>query len=729
MAQKYPFYKQFDEMDCGASCLRMIARFHGRYYSLQYLRELTFVNRQGVSLMAISDAAERIGYHTLGVKIGFDRLIEDIPTPCIAYWRQSHFVVVYKATEKYVWIGDPAAGVFKITKQEFLDGWINDTFNEKPVGVLLLLETTPNFFEREGQKVNKSGFKYIFSYFKKYKNLLFQLGLGLFFGSILQVVFPFLLKSVVDIGISIGNLDFIFIILIAYGVLFLSQTFVEALRGWILLHMGARVNISLISDFLMKLMKLPIRFFDTRLTGDILQRIYDHQRVEQFLTSASLLTLFSIFNFFIFSFVLLYFDFTIFIVFIIFTLFYFLWILLFLKKRKELDYKRFDQLSANQNSLIQIVNGMEDIKLFNAEKQKRWAWERVQARLFRVSTDYLSVDQWQRSGATFLNESKNIIIIFIAAKAVIDGNMTLGMLVAIQYIIGQLNAPIDQIVTFIKSAQNAKISLERMNEIHQREDEEENKDIVTILPDNGDLVMENVSFQYGGQHSNLVLRNINFIIPKGKVTAIVGASGSGKTTLLKILLNFYSPTKGAVRLGDINLSNIHIKVWRNRCSAVLQDGFIFSESIARNIALGDDEIDKKQLLRSVKLANIQSFVESMPLGYNTRIGMEGIGLSQGQKQRILIARAIYKEPEYFFLDEATNALDANNEAEIMRNLDAFFIEKTVVIVAHRLSTVKNADNIIVLDNGEIIEQGNHDELVALKGTYFHLVKNQLELGA
>jgi len=493
--------------------------------------------------------------------------------------------------------------------------------------------------------------------------------------------------------------------------------------------MGTRVNISLISDFLMKLMKLPIRFFDTRLTGDILQRIYDHQRVEQFLTSASLLTLFSIFNFFIFSFVLLYFDFTIFIVFIIFTLFYFLWILLFLKKRKELDYKRFDQLSANQNSLIQIVNGMEDIKLFNAEKQKRWAWERVQARLFRVSTDYLSVDQWQRSGATFLNESKNIIIIFIAAKAVIDGNMTLGMLVAIQYIIGQLNAPIDQIVTFIKSAQNAKISLERMNEIHQREDEEENKDIVTILPDNGDLVMENVSFQYGGQHSNLVLRNINFIIPKGKVTAIVGASGSGKTTLLKILLNFYSPTKGAVRLGDINLSNIHIKVWRNRCSAVLQDGFIFSESIARNIALGDDEIDKKQLLRSVKLANIQSFVESMPLGYNTRIGMEGIGLSQGQKQRILIARAIYKEPEYFFLDEATNALDANNEAEIMRNLDAFFIEKTVVIVAHRLSTVKNADNIIVLDNGEIIEQGNHDELVALKGTYFHLVKNQLELGA
>jgi ATP-binding cassette subfamily B protein len=372
---------------------------------------------------------------------------------------------------------------------------------------------------------------------------------------------------------------------------------------------------------------------------------------------------------------------------------------------------------------------MEDIKLFNAEKQKRWGWERVQAKLFRVSTDYLAVDQWQRSGATFLNESKNIIIIFIAAKAVIDGNMTLGMLVAIQYIIGQLNAPIDQIVTFIKSAQNAKISLERMNEIHQREDEEENEDIATILPDNGDLVLENVSFQYGGQHSNMVLRNINMTIPKGKVTAIVGASGSGKTTLLKLLLDFYQPTEGAVRLGDINLSNIHNKVWRTLCSAVMQEGYIFSESIARNIALGDDVIDKKRLLRAVKLANIQSFVESMPLGYNTRIGMEGIGLSQGQKQRILIARAIYKDPKYFFLDEATNALDAKNEHEIMLKLNEFFMDKTVVIVAHRLSTVKNADNIIVLDDGEIFEQGKHEELVALNGAYYHLVKNQLELGS
>lgn len=729
MAQKYPFYKQLDEMDCGASCLRMIARFHGRYYSLEYLRELTFVNRQGVSLMAISDAAERIGYHTLGVKIGFNRLIDDIPTPCIAYWRQSHFVVVYKANAKHVWIGDPAVGVFKITKQEFLDGWISDTLKDEPVGVLLLLETTPDFYKREGQKVNKSGFKYILSYYKEYKNLLFQLGLGLFLSIILQVVFPFLLKAVVDLGISIGDLDIIWVILIAYAILFVSQTFVEGIRRWILMELGIRVNVSLISDFLKKIMQLPIRFFDTRMTGDILQRIYDHQRIEQFLTSASLFTVFSIINLFVFSIVLLYFDLTIFIVFTLFTLLYLLWVVFFLRKRKELDYRRFDQLSANQNSLIQLVNGMEDIKLFNAEKQKRWGWERVQARLVRVSRDYLTVDQWQRSGAAFLNESKNIIIVFIAAKAVIDGHMTLGMLVAIQYIIGQLNAPVEQILTFIKSAQNAKISLERMNEIHQRNDDEYKDDIATILPENGNLMLENVSFQYGGQHSNMVLKNINFVIPKGKVTAIVGASGSGKTTLLKLLLNFYRPVEGAVRLGDINLANIQNNVWRNRCSAVLQDGYIFSESIARNIALGDDVIDKQRLFRAVKLANIQSFVESMPLGYNTRIGMEGIGLSQGQKQRILIARAIYKDPEYFFLDEATSALDANNEAEIIRNLQEFFLDKTVVIVAHRLSTVKNADNIVVLEDGEIVEQGTHNELVSLYGTYYHLVKNQLELGS
>src|SRR5690606_36205885 len=453
---------------------------------------------------------------------------------------------------KYVWIGDPAAGVFKITKQEFLDGWINDSFNGLPTGVLLLMEPTPSFYEREGQKANRSGFKYIFSYYKKYKKLLFQLGLGLFFGGILHIVFPFLLKAVVDLGISVNNLNVIWVILIAYGVLFVSQTFVEVIRRLILMELAVRVNISLISDFLIKIMKLPIRFFDTRMTGDILQRISDHQRIENFLTSASIFTLFSFFNFFIFSIILLYFSLTIFWVFLLFTAIYFLWIVFFLKKRKELDYKRFDQLSANQNSLIQLVNGMEDIKLFNAEKQKRWSWERVQAKLVRVSRDYLALDQWQRSGATFLNEAKNIIIVFIAAKGVIDGNMTLGMLVAIQYIIGQLNGPLEQILTFIKSAQNAKISLERMNEIHQREDEEEQEDFATILPENGDLVLENVSFQYGGQHSNMVLKNLNAVIHKGKVTAIVGASGSGKTTLLKLLLNFYRPVEGAVRLGDIN---------------------------------------------------------------------------------------------------------------------------------------------------------------------------------
>lgn len=728
MPKKFPFYKQHDETDCGATCLRMIARYHGRYYSLEYLRELTFVDRQGVSLTGISDAAEAIGYHTLGLKIDYDRLVEDLPLPCIAFWRQSHFVVVYKANKKHVWIGDPASGVYKITRQEFLDGWVSDTVDGQGVGVLLLLETTPEFYAKDDQKTDRASLSYLFSYFKKHKRLLFQLCLGLFFGSILQLVFPLVMKAVVDTGISLSNSNFIVIMFIAYGVLFFSQTIVESVRSWILLHLGVRVNISLISDFLVKMMNQPIRFFDTRMTGDIMQRINDHQRVERLLNSASLTAIFSAFTLVIFGVVLFYFSFTILIIFLIGTLFYFMWVYYFLKKRKELDYKRFDQLAANQSSLMQLVTGIEDIKLHNAEKLKRWQWERIQAKLYRVSAEYLAVDQWQRSGAQFLNESKNILISFIAAKAVVDGSMTLGMLVAIQYIIGQLNSPVEQMIQFIHSLQDARISLERMNEIHQKEDEEGATEKISILPENGDLKLENVTFQYGGPHSPVVLREVNLEIPKGKTTAIVGTSGSGKTTLIKLLLNFYPPSEGIVKLGDINLENFHKKAWRDRCGAVLQDGFIFSESIARNIALGVEVIDKKQLLKAVKLANIQEYIESLPLGYNTKIGQEGIGLSQGQKQRLLIARAIYKDPEYFFFDEATNALDATNEREIMGKLDAFFEGKTVIIVAHRLSTVRAADHIVVIDKGQIIERGNHEQLVALGLNYYRLVKDQLELG-
>lgn len=716
-------------MDCGATCLRMIARFYGRYYSLDVLRELTYVNREGVSLMDISDGAEKIGFHTLAAKVSYERLSDDLPLPCIAHWRQKHFIVVYKINKSHVWIADPAEGKFKISKQEFLDGWVSDVREGEYQGIILLFETTPEFLKRDGEKVDRSGFGFLFSYLLKHRPLLFQLILGLLTASILQLVFPFLTQAIVDVGINNQDIDFIYLIILAQLALFVSRISVEFIRGWILLHIGTRININLVSDFLIKLMKLPVRFFDTKLTGDLLQRISDNHRVELFLTSATMLTFFSLFNFVIFGIVLAVYSVKIFMVFSIFTVLYVVWLLFFLRKRKELDYRRFDQMSENQSSLIQIISGMPEIKLHNAEKQKRWQWERIQAKLFRLSISYLALDQYQRGGANLINEMKNILISFIAAKAVMDGQLTLGMMLAVQYVIGQLNAPLEQLIPFITMAQDAKISLERMNEIHQRSDEENPLEKINILPEKRDLWLENVSFQYSGPHSPWVLQDISLHIPAGKTTAIVGTSGSGKTTLLKLLLNFYQPTDGYIRIGDVNLNNIQNRLWRDKCGVVMQEGFIFSDSIANNIALGDEIVDRKRLLKAVKIANIQPFIDSLPLGYNTKIGEDGIGLSQGQKQRLLIARAVYKNPEFLFFDEATNALDAYNEMLILENLEEFFRGKTVVVVAHRLSTVRNADNIIVLEKGEIIEQGTHDQLTMLRGAYYFLVKNQLELGA
>jgi len=720
-------------MDCGATCLRMIAKFYGRHYTLQYLRDLCFLDREGVSLLGISDAAEAIGMHSLGVRMNYDRLADDIPLPCIAHWRQNHFIVVRKVSKKSVWIADPGAGLFKISKKEFLEGWISHREGGEEQGILLLMEPTPDFYEKEGQAVDKGGFGYLWSYLTKYKTLMSQLVLGLLFGSLLQLIFPFLMQLIVDTGIKNQDQSFVLLILLAQGILFFSQTAVEFIRGWILLHIGVRVNISLISDFLVKMMKLPVRFFDTKMTGDLLQRIHDNKRVETFLSSTTLITLFSVINFIIFGIVLGYYNPMIFIVFAVATVLYMIWVFFFLKKRRELDYKldykRIDQMAENQSNLIQLIGGIKEIKLHNAEKQKRWVWERIQAKLFRVSLDYLRVDQMQRSGSTFINEAKNIIISFLAAKAVIDGQMTLGMMLAVQYIIGQLNAPIEQLVQFIHSAQDAKISLERMNEIHTRDNEEDIETKINILPEKKDLYLENVGFQYSGPHSPWVLKGIDLEIPRGKTTAIVGTSGSGKTTILKLLLNFYPPTEGQVKIGDLSLANLQNRMWRDKCGVVMQEGFIFSESIAKNIALGDEIIDRRKLLKAVKVANFQEFVESLPLGYNTKVGADGMGLSQGQKQRMLIARAVYKDPEYIFFDEATNALDAYNELVIMENLEEFFKGKTVVVVAHRLSTVKNADNIIVLERGELVEQGSHIELTSKKGAYYHLVKNQLELGS
>jgi ATP-binding cassette, subfamily B, bacterial len=729
MARTFPFYKQHDAMDCGATCLRMVARYHGRFYSLEHLRELTFIGKDGVALIDIADAAEKIGMNTLAAKIGWDRLREGLPLPMIVHWRQEHYIVVYEVGNDYVRVADPASGKHKLTKQEFLARWASDVMDGEPVGVVLLLETAPEFFEREGDKIDKSGFSFLFTYLFRYKRLLWQLVLGLLISSLLQLVFPFLTQTIVDVGINNRDIGLIKLVLMGQIILFLSYTSVEFIRGWIMLHIGTRINISLVSDFLIKLMKLPPRFFDSKLTGDLMQRINDNSRIEHFLTSSVLTTSFSLINFVIFGFILFFYNPLIFYVYFTFTVIYIIWIVLFLKKRKELDYKRFEQMAQNQSTLIQMISGMNEIKLHNAERQKRWQWERIQAKLYRVSIGYLTLEQWQRAGASFLKEFKNLIITFIAAKAVTEGQLSIGSMVAIEYIVGQLNSPLEQLVQFIQMGQDAKISLERLNEIHKKDDEDGTTPRLNVLPENGDLTLDNMSFQYGGQHSPMVIKGLNLKISKGQTIAIVGSSGSGKTTILKLLLNFYQPTEGVVKLGDISLNSIQNRLWRGKCGVVMQEGYIFTDTIAKNIALGDELIDKRKLLQAVKVANIHTFIETLPLGYNTKIGDDGVGLSQGQKQRLLIARAVYKDPEYIFFDEATNALDAYNELIIMDNLKEFFKGKTVVIVAHRLSTVKHADSIIVLEKGEIIEQGNHEQLTRHRGAYYNLVKNQLELGS
>lgn len=729
MLSKFPFYLQHDAMDCGPACLRMISKYYGKSYSIEILREKTFVTREGVSLLGISDAAESIGLHTIGVRTNYEKLTNNVSLPCIAHWQQKHFVVIYRIKKENIFIADPASGLLKYNKREFLDGWMSTKGNGVDEGVLLLVEPTPNFYDIDDERLNRSNFKFLFLYLKPFKKYLIQVILGLLLGSLLQLIIPFLTQSIVDIGIKNQDVNFIYLVLLAQLVLIISSTLVNFIRSWILLHISTRIDISLISDFLIKLMKLPISFFDKKTIGDILQRVNDHLRIESFLTGSTLTVLFSLMNLFVFSIVLAIYSITILGAFWIGSTLYVFWIYIFMKKRRELDYKKFTQLSDNQSSLIQLITGIQEIKLNNCERQKRWEWENIQAKLFRINVRGLSLSQYQQGGAVFINETKNLLITVLAAGAVIRGSISLGMMVAIQYIIGQLNSPIEQMVNFFQSTQDAKISLERLNEIHNKDDEEEaQSDKNKTLPYRRDIIINNLSFRYDGPYSDFVLENLNLIIPQNKVTAIVGTSGSGKTTLIKLLLGFYSPTNGEIKIGDVSLNKISQKYWRNKCGVVLQDGFIFSDTIANNIAVSDEKVNNEKLLRSVTIANIKEYIESLPLGYNTKIGLDGHGLSQGQRQRVLIARAIYKNPEYIFLDEATNALDASNERLIIDSFQQFFRERTVVIVAHRLSTVKNADQIVVLDNGKITEQGNHIELTKLHGTYYNLVKNQLEMG-
>lgn len=726
----FPHYLQPDAMLCGPTCLRMIAKHYGRTISLEKLKRLSETTRSGSSLKNIADAAENIGFRSLGVKVSFEKLKEEAPLPCIVHWHQNHFVVVYKIKKEIVYVSDPAHGLLKFTQQEFIDQWIgkNANANEED-GIALLLEPTPRLHQTEEDDIEKKrGFRFLYQYLFRYKKFIVQLILGLIVGSLLQLIFPFLTQSVVDIGIQNRDINFIYLILIAQIFLFLGQTSVNIIRGWILLHLSTRINISLISDFFIKLMKLPIAYFDSRMTGDIMQRIADHRRIENLLTSTTLNTLFSFFNLIIFGAVLAWYSWKIFLVFLVGSVLYFLWVVIFLKRRKDIDYKQFDQMSAEQSKVIEMINGMQEIKLHNAEKMKRWGWEFLQAKLFKISILGLRLEQTQSIGSSFINQLKNILITFLSAKLVIDGNITLGMMMAISYIIGQLNSPIQQLIGFVYSAQDAQIALERLSEIHNKEDEESPDDEKTSdIPESECVTLKNVHFRYPGAPEE-VLKGLSLEIPINRMTAIVGTSGSGKTTLMKMLLKFYEPTKGEVKIGGANLTNIKQQVWRESCGTVMQEGYIFNDTIANNIAIGEDIVDKKRLLKAVKIANIKDFIDELPLRYNTKIGMEGLGMSTGQKQRILIARAVYKNPKFIFFDEATSALDANNERAIMENLDRFFKGRTAVVIAHRLSTVKNADQIVVLENGKIEEKGTHNELVKMKGKYYHLVKNQLELG-
>ncbi|MBS1650815.1 MAG: peptidase domain-containing ABC transporter [Bacteroidetes bacterium] len=729
----FPHYQQPDEMACGASCLRMVAKYYGKAISLPDIIQLSGTTREGANLQGISQAAEKLGFRTLGVKVPFTKLTTEAPLPCIAHWNQNHFVVIYKVKKNKIYVADPAHGLLSYTTQEFKKCWVSDGTDE---GVLLLLETSPEFYT-EATSLNgdaglikqKQNFSFLYTYLFKHKKAIAQLFIGLLAGSLLQLIFPFLTQSIVDIGVQNKDLQFIYLILLAQLMVFFGRTTIDVIRNYILMHVSTRINISLASDFFVKLMKLPISYFDTKMTGDIMQRINDNHRIESFLTGSSLNTLFSLFNFVIFSGVLAWYSLKIFLVFCIGSVFYFVWITFFLKRRADLDYKRFQQSSQNQSKVMELINGMQEIKLHNAERQKRWQWESLQAKLFKINLKGLSLTTAQNSGSQLINELKNIVITFLSAKLVLEGQVTLGMMLSISYIIGQLNAPVMEMVNFIQHWQDAKLSLERLGEIHNKEDEEPpNKEKLNEIEANANFQLNKVSFKYEGVGNDFVLQDLSVHIPANKITAIVGSSGSGKTTLMKLLLKFYEPTQGEIKLSELNLNTLSAHTWREKCGVVMQEGYIFNDSIANNIAVGVDVVDKEKLKHAVKVANIKEFIESLPLGYNTKIGMEGIGISTGQKQRVLIARAVYKNPDYLFFDEATSALDANNEKIIMEHLNEFFKGKTVIVIAHRLSTVKNANQIIVLEKGKIIEKGNHAELTTAKGAYYELVKNQLELG-
>lgn len=657
--------------------------------------------------------------------------LNKLQLPCILHWNQNHFVVLYDIDESknVFWIADPGKGKYKMKVDEFKKHWITCVSDNIDKGIAMIVEPSRTFINhlKVGKKQG-SQFIVLRKYFLQYKKYFLQILAGILLGCILQLIMPFLTQWVVDYGITYKDLNFIWLILFGELMIVFGRTATDFIRRWLLLHISMRINISLVSDFFIKLLKLPMSFFDTKLMGDLLQRIGDHNRVQTFLTGQVLNIVFIFLSFLIFGIVLLIFNKLIFSIFLLGSIIYGFWIAIFLRKRKVLDYELFEKQAINQNKTYQFITSMQEIKLQDCERRRRWEWEDVQADLFCVQMKVLKLQQTQEAGSIFINEVKNIIITVLAATAVINNQMTLGAMLAVQYIIGQLNSPVEQFMSFIYSLQDVKISLERINEIHEGKNEETKDNQVAQFDTEKSIGIENICFKYDPHALKKTLEKISFDIPEGKVTAIVGASGSGKTTLIKLMLGYYPVLSGSILIAGRNINEYNLKWWRRHCGVVMQDGVIFSESIARNIAVDDGDIDVERLERSASIANIHDYIMGLPLKYNTQIGRDGVGLSQGQKQRILIARAVYKNPDFIFLDEATNALDAKNERAIVENLNAFYKGRTVVVVAHRLSTVKNADQIIVLDGGKVVEIGNHTSLIEKKGAYYNLVKNQLELG-
>mgnify|MGYP000390538397 FL=1 len=728
-----PLCLQKDSMQCGIACLQMVCKYFGREYSMNTLSKLCFATTEGVSMLGINEAANILGLHTTCVRAATS-ILSEAHLPCILHWNQNHFVVLYKVKNgKKFYIADPGKGLVTYSLEEFKKHWISTRSNEEDKGIAMFLETTPAFFtyKMEGEEniKEKRSFRFLFGYVKKYRKYFGQIILGLIVGSLLQLVLPFLTQSIVDVGIKNQDIGFVWLILLGQLMLTISRTAIDFIRRWLLLHISLRINISLVSDFFIKLLKLPMSFFDTKLMGDLMQRMNDHSRVNNFLTQQTLNITFAMLTFVVFSVVLFFYNKLVFAIFLLGSVLYGGWMTLFLKRRKVLDYELFEQQAINNNKTYEFITSMQEIKLQDCEQRRRWEWEDTQADLFGVQMKSLKLQQTQEAGSIFINEVKNIIITVVAATAVIHGQMTLGMMLAVQYIIGQLNSPVEQLMNFFYSLQDVKISLERINEIHQMDDENGKEGLKTSIENkNEGIDIKNVMFKYDPHALRKTIDDVNIHIPQGKVTAIVGASGSGKTTLIRLILGYYPVLDGKIAIGNTDINTLNKRWWRRQCGVVMQDGVLFSESIARNIAVDDGDIDKERLLKAAEIACIKDYVMALPLKFNTKIGRDGIGLSQGQKQRILIARAVYKNPDYIFLDEATNSLDANNERSIVENLDKFYRGKTVVIVAHRLSTVKNADQIVVIDHGKVVEVGNHESLTAKRGAYYHLVKNQLELG-